>query len=55
VIVACAFAQAAVDIRVVFDQAQRIAGLFFAPAKTTADYLDNVTLNEGAMCSMLPR
>jgi dienelactone hydrolase len=38
VIVTCEFEKAAVDIQVVFDHAKRIAGLFFAPAKTTAEY-----------------
>jgi uncharacterized protein len=38
VIVTCAFEKAALDIQVVFDQAQRIAGLFFAQAKTTTEY-----------------
>jgi len=38
VIVTCAFEKAALDIQVVFDQAQRIAGLFFAPAQTTTEY-----------------
>ena len=38
VIVTCAFEKAALDIQVVFDQEQRIAGLFFAQAKTTTEY-----------------
>ena len=38
VIVTCEFEKAAVDIQVVFDPAKRIAGLFFAPAKTTVEY-----------------
>jgi dienelactone hydrolase len=38
VIVTCAFEKAALDIQVGFDQAQRIAGLFFAPAQTTTAY-----------------
>ena len=38
VIVTCAFEKAALDIQVAFDPAQRIAGLFFAPAQTTTEY-----------------
>lgn len=38
VIVTCEFEKAGVDVQVVFDQAKRIAGLFFAPATTNTEY-----------------
>lgn len=38
VIVNCQFQKAAVDIRVVFDQAHKIAGLFFAPSQPVVEY-----------------
>ena len=38
VIIACEFEKAPVDIQVVFDQAKRIAGLFFAPGKIDTEY-----------------
>lgn len=37
-IVTCEFAQALLDIEVVFDQSKRIAGLFFKPATSPAEY-----------------
>jgi fermentation-respiration switch protein FrsA (DUF1100 family) len=38
VVLTCDFQNAALDIKVVFDQAKRAAGLFFAPAATNVEY-----------------
>jgi uncharacterized protein len=38
VIVTCEFAQALIDIEVVFDKAKLVAGLFFKPATSPAEY-----------------
>ncbi len=38
VIITCEFEKAALDIQLVFDQARRIAGLFFAPSKAVDEY-----------------
>jgi uncharacterized protein len=38
VFVTCEFEKGSIDIKVVFDQAKRVAGLFFTPAVTAANY-----------------
>jgi dienelactone hydrolase len=38
VFVTCQFAQAKIDVKVVFDGQKKIAGLFFLPAQTTQEY-----------------